>query len=132
MSRVVVGVLSRKRGEETEYLLVKARKDFGEFTGYWYPPGGHIEDGESEAEALVREIKEELNLDILPKERIAETPGDIAGQTTFWWRCELIGEAMQLSDEIIEAGFFSKQEMKDLPLWPATKSFFEGYQHEAE
>ncbi|MBT3865756.1 NUDIX domain-containing protein [Candidatus Woesearchaeota archaeon] len=30
---------------------------------YYVTPGGHIEEGESEEEALIREIKEETNLD---------------------------------------------------------------------
>ena len=32
----------------------------------WYLPGGHREPGETDAETLVREVKEELSLDIIP------------------------------------------------------------------
>ena len=40
------------------------RKADGGFKGLWEFPGGKIENGESGEEAAVREIKEELELDI--------------------------------------------------------------------
>lgn len=39
-------------------------KGYGEFKGQWEFPGGKIEAGESPKEALIREIKEELDIDI--------------------------------------------------------------------
>jgi 8-oxo-dGTP pyrophosphatase MutT (NUDIX family) len=33
--------------------------------GYWYPPGGRIEDGESPEEAARRELAEEVGLDVV-------------------------------------------------------------------
>ena len=32
----------------------------------WYLPGGKREDGESDSQALIREIREELSVDLLP------------------------------------------------------------------
>ena len=40
------------------------RRGYGEFINMWEFPGGKIEKGESKEEALHREIKEELELDI--------------------------------------------------------------------
>lgn len=40
------------------------RRSYGEFKDMWEFPGGKIEAGETKEEALVREIKEELELDI--------------------------------------------------------------------
>ena len=40
------------------------RRAYGDFVDMWEFPGGKIESGESQEEALVREIKEELELDI--------------------------------------------------------------------
>lgn len=41
-----------------------AQRGYGEFEGLWEFPGGKIEDNESHEEALIREIKEELCLNI--------------------------------------------------------------------
>lgn len=40
------------------------QRGYGEFKGYWEFPGGKIETGEGREEALVREIREELDTDI--------------------------------------------------------------------
>ena len=40
------------------------RRSYGEFADMWEFPGGKIELGESREEALIREVKEELELDI--------------------------------------------------------------------
>jgi len=129
MIHVVVGIISRQRANcETEYLLVSSKKNFGEFSGCFYPPAGHLEDGEDEKTALVREIKEELNLEVSPLRKFAETEGDVKDQLTSWWSCEIIdGEFKVNGEEIAKAGFFTRAEMEKMSLWPATKKFFENY-----
>ena len=44
--------------------LLATQRGYGDFKGKWEFPGGKIEQGETHEEALVREIKEELNADI--------------------------------------------------------------------
>ncbi len=44
-------------------VLIAKRMD-GEYAGYWEFPGGKIEHNESSKNAIKREIKEELNLEI--------------------------------------------------------------------
>lgn len=40
------------------------QRGYGEFKDGWEFPGGKIEEGEKPADALIREIKEELNVEI--------------------------------------------------------------------
>ena len=44
--------------------ILATQRGYGEFKGKWEFPGGKIQDNESKEEALIREIKEELNADI--------------------------------------------------------------------
>jgi 8-oxo-dGTP pyrophosphatase MutT (NUDIX family) len=43
--------------QQTSLLLIK--REGGSRSGWWFPPGGHVEPGEYPHEALVREIEEE-------------------------------------------------------------------------
>ncbi len=46
---------------DDEILMVRF-EDFGK--SFWYLPGGGIEAGETPEQALVREVREELNIDV--------------------------------------------------------------------
>lgn len=49
-------------------LLIQKRKGTKLWPGYYALPAGHIDVGENQYEALVREAKEELNIEINPKD----------------------------------------------------------------
>lgn len=129
MRKVVVGIISRKnKKNKQEYLLVLSIQPFGEFTGYYYVPGGHLEGQETETDCLKREIKEEINLEVTNLKKIAETKSDIKGEKVSWYECKVSSYDFELNKkELSNAGFFSQKEMQKLNIWPATKSFFEKY-----
>lgn len=57
--RVVAGIIWRSG----RYLGVR-RPEGGTFGGQWEFPGGKVEEGEADLDALVRELREELGLDV--------------------------------------------------------------------
>ena len=129
MKKVAVGIITRVVSGRTEYLLISATKDFGEFTGFYYPSGGHVEDGESDRAAVIREIKEELGITVNPITRSAETDGDVADQTTYWWLCSFDGEIGKVqTEEIADVRWFTKEDIVNEPrIWPATRKVFMDY-----
>ena len=52
-------------------ILIAQRSDKMKLPLKWEFPGGKLEDGENERQAIIREIKEELNIDILPLKKIS-------------------------------------------------------------
>ncbi len=53
-------------------LLVAQRRRPPELAGLWELPGGKVAAGESEAEALVRELREELGVEVTVGERVGD------------------------------------------------------------
>jgi len=65
---VVAGLLRDPRGR----VLLAARPPGSHLAGLWEFPGGKVEPGESHAEALQRELHEELGIQIGPSEALME------------------------------------------------------------
>lgn len=49
---------------QKENKILATKRGYGEFINMWEFPGGKIEPGETKEEVLIREIKEELNIEI--------------------------------------------------------------------
>lgn len=56
--KVVAAIIQKKN------KILATKRGYGEFINMWEFPGGKIESGETKEQALVREIKEELNIEI--------------------------------------------------------------------
>lgn len=72
MGRIdVVAAVIRKDG-----MFFATQRGYGEQKDGWEFPGGKVESGEDFREALVREIREELSVEILPGDEICAVEYD--------------------------------------------------------
>lgn len=63
-SETIYVVAAIIRNKDNKYLITQRLPD-AKYGGYWEFPGGTVEDGEIPEKALVRELKEELNINIV-------------------------------------------------------------------
>ena len=84
----------------------------------WEFPGGKVEPGETDEDALVREIQEELDVSIAVKEFVAESIQDVAGTTIhlLGYRCLLAHEVPSASTDHDELFWFKPEEV-DFEHW---------------
>lgn len=112
--RVVAAVI------KNENKIFATARGYGEFKGQWEFPGGKIEAGETPQEALVREIKEELDTTIQVRGLIDTVEYDYPkfhlSMDCFW--CDIVeGELKLLEAE--SARWLSKEELYDVRWLPA-------------
>lgn len=108
--------------DEQKRALLTRRAD----NGLWCLPGGGMESGESAAEACEREVREETGLKVRVKRLIGvySNPDQLViysdGRQAFFvvlsFEAEIIGGKLGLSNETTETGYFSLEEMEDMPM----------------
>lgn len=112
--RVVAAVIKK------ENKIFCTQRGYGDFKGYWEFPGGKIEDGETPQEALVREIKEELGVDISVGKMIKTIEYDYPefhlSMDCFW--CELVSGEIELKEHE-DAKWLDKNNIDSVDWLPA-------------
>jgi len=66
-------------------LLMIRRGPGGPDAGYWAPPSGKLDAGESQADAVAREVREEVGLSVQPLRKVWESVSAGGTHTLHWW-----------------------------------------------
>lgn len=127
--RVAAAVICDSIDEKTQ--IFATARGYGEFKGQWEFPGGKIEVGETPQQALIREIKEELETNIKVGEVIGTIEYDYPtfhlSMDCFW--CEVIEGELELL-EAEEAKWLSKDELDSVQWLPADLALIEKLKRE--
>lgn len=115
----VVAAIIRGTGENKGKIFATQR-GYGAFKDGWEFPGGKIELGESKEQALIREIKEELDTEIKVGDLLDIVQYDYPAfhLTMYFYWCEVIlGELSLLEHE--DAKWLSAEEIHSVDWLPA-------------
>lgn len=117
----VVAAIIIKDGE-----VFATQRGYGEFKGWWEFPGGKIESGECPQEALVREIREELDAEISVDQLIDIIEWDYRTfhLTMYCYKCTLNSESIHLNEHDA-AIWLSRENLSALKWLPADKLLIE-------
>lgn len=116
--RVVAAVICDSIKEKNQ--IFATARGYGDFKGQWEFPGGKIEEVETPQQALIREIKEELETEIIVGDLIGTIEYDYPtfhlSMDCFW--CEVVKGDLILK-EAQEAKWLTKADMYSVQWLPA-------------
>ncbi|MEU5396977.1 NUDIX domain-containing protein [Streptomyces tibetensis] len=118
----IVAVL--RRGER---LLAIRRGPAVARPGYWQPLSGKVEPGESQEQAVVREVHEEVGLTVVPEAKVWESETDDHRFRLHWWTARAdTGEVVPDPREVAETRWVTPGEFLALdPVFDGDREFFE-------
>jgi 8-oxo-dGTP diphosphatase len=100
--------------------ILATQRGYGEWKGMWEFPGGKMEAGETEEEAIVREIREELNVGICVERKVCTVEYDYPQfhlrMHCFW--CSIVEGELELKEHQ-SARWLAKEEWRCVDWLPA-------------
>jgi len=106
--------------------ILATQRGYGEFKGGWEFPGGKMEIGENPRQALIREIKEELDIEIVIGELISTVEYDYPQfhLTMHCFICSINGGELVLKEHEA-AKWLTKNTLTSVEWLPADKDLIE-------
>jgi ADP-ribose pyrophosphatase YjhB (NUDIX family) len=112
-------------------LLVRRGRE--PLKGLWSLPGGVLELGETLAEGLQREVREELNLEVRVLEVVEvfeRITRDAQGRVAYHYvlvdyLCEAVGGSLQAGDDAESAAWVDRADLAGLPITEGTPAVIE-------
>ena len=122
----VVAAIMKETNEKGEPVIFATQRGYGEFKGGWEFPGGKIEEGETPKQALIREIREELETEIAVGELIDTIEYDYPtfhlSMDCFW--AEIVSGDLVLKEHEA-AKWLTKAELESVEWLPADIALIE-------
>ena len=90
-------------------------------------PGGGVEPGETLQEALIREMREELSIDVIPVDQVWQSQS-VRGFELNWWRAQICNgqTVVPNPDEVESFSWMTMEQMVSSPdLLDSNVEFFE-------
>jgi len=100
--------------KDKKILLIKRSNYTKIFPGYWACPGGRAEAGETAEQNVIREVKEEVNLNFKPTEILTTATWQNRFLYRFLGTCSGIIKLQE--EEVTDFGWFTYAEAKQLNL----------------
>ncbi len=97
-------------------ILLTKRSDFE----VWCLPGGHVDEGESVAEAAIREAREEVGLEVELTRFVgvySRLGGDSSVHLNLFAAKQIGGTLTPQPEEVLEIRYFSPDELPELMFW---------------
>ena len=107
-------------------MLFRNKKENDVNSGKYIGVGGHIELGETKEQALIREVKEETNLDVINYEYFGKVffkDDDFEENMYLFTVTEFKGELKECDEG--ELHWINKENILDVPHWEGDKYFLE-------
>jgi ADP-ribose pyrophosphatase YjhB (NUDIX family) len=104
---------------DTRGRILLIRRGHAPEAGRWSLPGGRIEPGETDEQALVREVREETGLEVSPGPLVGAVDRPQPGGTVLEIRdyaAAVTGGDLAAGDDAMDARWFTAAEFASLPL----------------